>query len=69
MTATDQIHSQRVVDYANRNYKEEVKSGIDLVKFLMKNESDPRLKQRLAELGDTLNAIHLQQNLKVRGLW
>lgn len=37
--------------------REEIKQGIDLVKYLMKNEYNEKLKLKLAELGSTLNKL------------
>lgn len=37
--------------------KQEIKAGIDLVKYLMKNEVDANLKFQLARLGNTLNKL------------
>lgn len=39
--------------------RQELKQGIDLVKYLHKNESDKALKERIAELGLTLNKIFI----------
>lgn len=61
---SEERKSEELVKFANRNYKVEVKSGLDLVKFLMKNEHNPQLKQRLAELGHTLNGILLNRAAK-----
>lgn len=37
--------------------RQEIKAGIDLVKYLMKNEVDENLKFQLARLGNTLNKL------------
>lgn len=37
--------------------RQEIKAGIDLVKYLMKNEVDANLKFQLARLGNTLNKL------------
>jgi hypothetical protein len=39
--------------------RQDLKEGIDLIKYLHKNEIDKGLKERLARLGLTLNKIFI----------